>query len=408
VFVSACYSGLAGENFAAAGVPHVVCCRQQFELKDAAALAFTRQFYLALAVGNTVKESFDQGCSAVRASPNLRDAEKEMEKFMLLPKDGNHDVPIFNAKPLVEWPRVMQSKFSRTRRGASRMRASVVGARGSELSVRNMMQEAPSPSPPHFFFGREVDMYHVLTHVLEKRLVSVWGEAGVGRSSLVYALCHYINERASTVTQIDHIYYVKAKQGKKKNRVRYVIQKLLKRLVEAGKASPLDSDGEADIETLFDAICGSLTTEKALVVFDRTEYLEDSDEGNEFPMLLSNLFRETRHVRVLLTASSPLGITSIGGQVEQHHELGPLTFGDTVRLFACLCPYITPAQRRQLEAQLVDKKGEAELLPADPGLSEETKKIFALLGQGIPSKIEESASSISKDDVLEMLRGGKT
>jgi hypothetical protein len=151
-----------------------------------------------------------------------------------------------------------------------------------------------------------------------------------------------------------------------------------------------------------------LTTDKALVVFDRTEYLEDSDEGNEFPMLLSNLFRETRNVRVLLTARSPLGITSIGGQVEQHHELGPLTFGDTVRLFACLCPYISPAQRRQLEAQLVDKKGEAELLPADPGLSEETKKIFALLGRGIPSKIEESASSISKDDVLDLLRGVKT
>jgi Leucine Rich repeat len=404
VFVSACYSGKAGENFAKAGVPHVVCCRQQYELKDAAALAFTRQFYLALAVGNTVKESFDQGCSAVRASPNLRDAEKEMEKFMLLPKDGNHDVPIFNAKPVVEWPRVMKSKFSRTKRGAS-MRASVVGARGSELSVRNMMQEAPCPSPPHFFFGREVDMYHVLTHVLEKRLVSVWGEAGVGRSSLVYALCHYINERASTVTQIDRIYYVKTKQGKKKNRVRAVIQKLLKRLVEAGKTSPLDTEGEPDMETLFDAICGSLTTEKALIVFDRTEFLSDSDEGNEFPMLLSNLFRETRNVRVLLTARAPLGIASIGGQVEQHHELGPLTFADTVRLFACLCPYITPAQRRQLEAQLVDKKGEAELLPADPGLSEETKKIFALLGQGIPSKIEESASTISKDDVLDMLRG---
>ena len=62
VFVSACYSGLVGENFAPAGVLHVVCCCQEFEFKDAASLAFTQQFYLALAVGHTVKELFGLGC----------------------------------------------------------------------------------------------------------------------------------------------------------------------------------------------------------------------------------------------------------------------------------------------------------------------------------------------------------
>ena len=36
VFVSACHSGLAGETFASAGVPHVVCCKQDSELKDTA------------------------------------------------------------------------------------------------------------------------------------------------------------------------------------------------------------------------------------------------------------------------------------------------------------------------------------------------------------------------------------
>ncbi|MGK3760262.1 MAG: hypothetical protein ACI8RD_012579, partial [Bacillariaceae sp.] len=36
VFVSACHSGLAGETFASAGVPHVVCCKQSSELKDTA------------------------------------------------------------------------------------------------------------------------------------------------------------------------------------------------------------------------------------------------------------------------------------------------------------------------------------------------------------------------------------
>lgn len=61
VFVSACHSKLAGEAFAAAGVPHVVCVKLDARLLDQAANEFTRAFYLALAVGKTVKDAFDIG-----------------------------------------------------------------------------------------------------------------------------------------------------------------------------------------------------------------------------------------------------------------------------------------------------------------------------------------------------------
>jgi hypothetical protein len=61
VFVSACHSKLAGEAFAAAGVPHVVCVKLDARLLDSAANVFTRAFYLSLAVGKTVKDSFDIG-----------------------------------------------------------------------------------------------------------------------------------------------------------------------------------------------------------------------------------------------------------------------------------------------------------------------------------------------------------
>ena len=58
VFVSECHSGLAGKTFSSASISHVVFCRQESKLKDTAALAFTRHFYLVLAVGHTVKELF--------------------------------------------------------------------------------------------------------------------------------------------------------------------------------------------------------------------------------------------------------------------------------------------------------------------------------------------------------------
>lgn len=46
VFVSACHSREAGQTFAEAGVPHVVCCQQNAELKDSAARDFTYQVRL--------------------------------------------------------------------------------------------------------------------------------------------------------------------------------------------------------------------------------------------------------------------------------------------------------------------------------------------------------------------------
>lgn len=422
VFVSACHSLKAGRTFAAARVPHVVCCQQESEVKDAAALAFTRQFYLALAVGQTVRESFEQGCRAVRGLPNLRhtEAEDEMKKFVLLPEDGNHDVRIFaNAKRVREWPRtaaggprssLQRSKSSRrsaTFQDLSSSRSIYLGGtRSSELSVRNMMQEDPSPTPPQFFMGREIDMYRVLNSVLsEQRLVSVLGEKGLGRSSLVYALCHYLNERRSTVIEyIERIYFVRATQNRGSNRFVAVLRELLKKLIMDQPLLQQDP-GELDMESLINVICKALNKTKALLVIDRTEFLEGSDK-QDLIVFLSNLFQETKtkHVRVLLTGREPLGIASIGGVPEKGYPLGPLTFQNTVTLFSNLCPHLhTPADRKRFINRVApNSDGQSGLLPTDKGLTERTKFIFRTLGDGVPSRIENAAATVTSE-VLDRL-----
>ncbi|CAM9245788.1 unnamed protein product, partial [Ectocarpus fasciculatus] len=95
VFVSACYSRKAGEAFAAAGVKHVVCVSVDAQLLDTAATIFTRAFYLALVVGENVDKAFEIGQNAVAASPSVPNSMKEQDKFLLLPQDKPHDVPIF-------------------------------------------------------------------------------------------------------------------------------------------------------------------------------------------------------------------------------------------------------------------------------------------------------------------------
>jgi len=409
VFVSACHSGLAGETFATAGVPHVVCCKQESELKDTAALAFTRSFYLALLMGHTVKESFDQGCKAVRATPNLRDSDEEMKKFVLLPKDGDHNKPVFRAKSIREWPKQPRhgsilSKSSRRRnnRGSSLSGSLALGTKRLELSVRNMMQEDPSPTPPQFFLGREMDLYFVLSALLKlnKRLVSVLGDTGIGRSSLVCALCHYINERASTISEIQHIYFIKPKQGDRNVLCRSLLRQLLDKLEENGKCRPTDED--IDTEAMLEIICRKLKTDKCLIVFDRTELIKSSDvECLELPKILSTILYETKQVRVVITALNSLGQPAIGGQVEHSYSLGPLTFSNTVKLFAKLCPHLhTPSERGMLSKKLVrNDEDQMNLLPGDPSLKKRTTEILSVIGDGIPAKIEKAAYGISRDDL---------
>ena len=55
VFVSACFSEAAAQAFVEAGVPHVVAVRLSTRVSDHAAHAFTRAFYLALAVGSSIQ-----------------------------------------------------------------------------------------------------------------------------------------------------------------------------------------------------------------------------------------------------------------------------------------------------------------------------------------------------------------
>jgi len=381
VFVSACHSGLVGETFAKAGVPHVVCCKQESDLKDLAALAFTRQFYLTLALGHTVKQSFEQGWRAVLSTPNLRNREEERNKFILLPKDDSHDVRIFGgARTVQEWPRVYRD------------------TRNLDLSVHNMMQEDPSPMPPEAFIGREVDMYCILKTVLTNRLVSVLGDKGIGRSSVIYAVCHYINERRNTILLIDRIVFVKAAQN---STFVMVLRDLLTALSPYESAMPQSSDN-MDWNGLCRVISNALNRVKALIVIDGSEVFESSTEKQDLVMFLSTLLQSPRTagVRVLLSGRHQLGIESIGGVSEQPYLLGPLNFCNTVRLFGNMCPHLrTSADRQMFLERILTDGTQSNLLPTDRNATKQTKQLFHELGNGIPLRIGKAAYSISRNSL---------
>jgi hypothetical protein len=311
VFVSACYSSQAAEAFVQAGVQHVVCVSVDAQLLDAAAMAFTRAFYLALLVGHTVRHSFDLGKQAVATSPYVPNGSAEGRKFLLLPEKNSHDTPIFAAKTIRKWP-----PSSRALRG---------------ITI-DSIENSYLPRPPEDFEGREIDMHHVIKILLSRRLVSVVGETGVGKSAVAVGSCCYLWERKHFT---DGIVYVRLQgvctyQGllnaisnamtsgspKLAKRITYLSRNFRDKAMkfpssESGGASSGSiggtggsGGGEVDgdpIREHEDLLLHCLATLRVLMVFDHVNdilFTAENETMTDFKMFLSRLFERCRNIKV--------------------------------------------------------------------------------------------------------------
>ena len=367
VFVSACHSALAGHTFVDCGVPHVVCCQQESQLMDSAALSFTRAFYLALAFGRTLKDAFEIGKHAVLSSATVSNPDEEMKKFMLLPEDGNHDVPIFNAGQVSQWP--------------------PIGGVSARSEGNNSL-----PAPPQGFLGREVDMYHGLNLVLNRRFVNIVGPSGIGRSSLAAALCHYIDDRKSTLL-FDDIYYVKMKRPVVGDASSPIIS-LHSQLVTSGRVQA--TEGAADLDDIIRDILASLKHTKSLLVFDKLEMLDGTSEAQDLHFFLGQIFDQTNDVHVLVTSNKSIGFSPLVTVGESVYNLEPLNFRNTVKLFAFHCPHLHSSRERK---DLLEELGGRHKFAED---DEVAQIIKSMIGGGVPAKTFAIAFEMSEEEFQEL------
>ena len=145
MFISECFSGAAANAFVEAGVPHVIAVQESVQVMDNSALAYAKQFYLALCQGLTVAQAFSKGLAGVIASSSEtscccthlhaprcficsvckagaccskhakpchettgvccgpRLPHGESSKFVLLPAHADHNVQLFRDVPAGDW-----------------------------------------------------------------------------------------------------------------------------------------------------------------------------------------------------------------------------------------------------------------------------------------------------------------
>lgn len=173
VFVNACHSLSLGVHFVEAGVKHVVCVKNEEQVRDESCRLFARDFFAALRAGRTVQEAFDCG-RAVLACSQEQHLRKDASSFVLLPEEGDHN--------------------------------DVFVAGGAQFAPR-----APTPpggswgalfAPVEDFMGREGDMHRLLHLIAARRFVEVHGEQGIGKSALLTEIGRFIALRRDAFIEV--------------------------------------------------------------------------------------------------------------------------------------------------------------------------------------------------------------
>lgn len=157
VFCSACRSERAGRAFAGAGARHVVCTPRDAKVTDADCRDFAWHLYAAVLAGRTVQQAFDIAQATVGA------------RFLLLPENTTHDETLVACGP-------------------SRCCAQT----DDEDDVVN-----DCPAPPERVFGRASSaaaIVRLLDHE-SRRVVTVAGPLGVGKSAVARAAVEYMADR---------------------------------------------------------------------------------------------------------------------------------------------------------------------------------------------------------------------
>uniref|UniRef100_A0A7R9U5J3 CHAT domain-containing protein n=1 Tax=Pinguiococcus pyrenoidosus TaxID=172671 RepID=A0A7R9U5J3_9STRA len=452
VFVSACYSRLAGEAFVNAGVPHVVCVNLDAPLADAAARCFTDQLYFRLAQGATVRQAFDLAKVCVKSSPEVRNAGSEGEKFILLPDSAvaasHHDAVIFErARPLPEWPP-----------------AGGVDRVGYPKSWRSCFPDVSHlPGPPEDYLGREVDMYLLLWRIRRSRLVTMLGEDGAGKSAVAAGLCHYMTERLffpGGVAYVDLACGLLSCPSTPAppndgagpfNRLARMVQlqlvamKAAKLHDQPAVAAEADLDREAsghlgeqeavppsamprsDSEAVFQH--EDLRGVEFILVLDHLECFADPESLVELRLFVARLFEYYREIRILAVCrvldnegpepgdhpkklehihepvvdSMRLNL-SIGHVSESRFALPPLSLGSSLRLFARLCPLFKTGRDQSNFVRSMNRADQQNLRYTSPRLSEVSRSIFGVLGNGRPRRIQHFAFQCSEEELDDFLK----
>ncbi|GAB5364538.1 hypothetical protein AAMO2058_000978900 [Amorphochlora amoebiformis] len=299
VFVAACHSEPAGRAFIEAGVKHVIAAKIKEKIADKGARQFMRYFYLSLLTGRTVREAYDAAIVNLRAAACLPSARDEAKKYLLLPTEGNHDVRIF--------PSLKEGKAGDCTR---------------TLALNNL------PAPADHFLGRSFDVQRIVETFLraKKRLVTLTGPKGVGKTEVARGAATYMHQRGAFKDGIFHLRlgdFSDAEDMKKEDIAMAIVDSI-------------DAIPEVDTSHKVKPVLKRwLRRKEVLLVMDGLDSLLKSKvKGPPIRSLIQELLEDCPPLKILATSCERIGITR--GVEEVELNVGPIRVGEICLLFSKL------------------------------------------------------------------------
>lgn len=446
-----------------------------------------------------MQSSFDIARQALKASPYVPDSVLEGDKFVLLPdgkssrsnstsdatdvtrKGDLHDRPIFQTKSIPLW-----NSSQHIHMGVTNGRVLATGDSSNSLNAlvgtsltRTFFDgitgfsgaffgsgTSSLPPPPPDFEGREVDMYRVITTLLERRLVSLVGSLGCGKTSLTTSLCTYVADRTLFP---DGVFYMRVTNISSHSAFLNTLLRGLfagpKRVVERlheirntslefqsvtasilagmrpGRQPSLSSEsldsystaveterdellfgyssatapapGYSAHETVFhqeELIVTSLSSLQVLLVLDHVDDLlrSQGEAGTDLKFFLGRLFDRCHQVKVLVNSTEPLGMRTVSGfgVVENTIALGPLTLRSSIRLYARLAPSLLTSLAKASFIAAILPPRQHNVTATSRELTRQAAEILALFGNGHPAHIVKQACESTPEDIDRLMNEG--
>jgi len=369
VFVSACHSKAAGNAFIDAGIRHVICCRQDDKFRDEGAIEFSKSFYRALALNNTIKDAFNLAREAMRVSPMVQNSKAEYDKFVLLPEvsddDPHHDVYVFaNSDELA------RAKLD----GCSQRKARVL------------------PRVPQCFIGREMDMYTLLEALRSNDIVQIAGSSEIGKATLVAATTQYIAQRQKSFLFDDILWLPVQEEAIDMEDCLY---RDLSHIVDIiMKSSDTPCQLQRDYALCWGRTVRSIQNKRLLLVIQWKKNAFRSARRN-MEYFLRDLMRHCP--AKVITVGVPVLPGSLDATV---FNIEALDYDSTVLLFARLYRSSSISSQEIVSAlsTLSNSKGDHS------SAAGRRQRIFEQLGAGIPSAIRSAAMEISEESLKELFR----
>eukprot|EP01084_Bolivina_argentea_P295967 509673_1 len=333
VFASACHSEHVGEAFIEAGIQHVVAVNTKFEVTDEAASVFTKHFYNTLLNGRTIEKSFKIAKHAVAAMSSS--ARLDYDKFLLLPRNGDHAVNIF-----------------------SDLSGGTLYDDTLPTPINNLPPAVPS------FVGRAIDMRHIIHQLMDSgvRLLVLTGNCGIGKSATALMVARYFCDRRMFRGGIFFIDVRKLQNAK--NECKSLSAMLLRVFEECdvqkkqsslnaqssqegqndhtNNAAASDNKKKNDKDDVFNII---RTMGEMLLVFDGLDQfglkynMTEIEIQDSIQAFLQNIFEKCSiDTKVLVTSSKKLHMfADFTNCISRYYMLRKLKPKDAAKLFSRLC-----------------------------------------------------------------------